>query len=393
MSSEAPECWSVKPLGEIADLIMGQSPPSSVVTESGAGLPFIQGNAEFGARHPKPRFVASHAPKVVQTGDILISVRAPVGEVNIAEGPLCIGRGVGGIRAKNCDPDFLFYAVSGLSRIFARLSQGSTFDAINGKELRAIEIPLPPLDEQRRIATVLRSVDEAAAGNGAVLAKAAETFALLSDELLVANAQHTGEPIRLGDLIETLEAGVSVNSEGRSAASDEIGILKTSCVSAGYFEPTEHKTVLESERSRVRVPVSGDSIIISRMNTFELVGANAFVDADYADLYLPDRLWLLKTNSRVRVRWLAFYMKTAKFREQVISIATGTSGSMKNISKGRLNDLIVYVPDDQRQTEDIDALSAVEAALLAARKIKASQQIAAAALKSDLLSGRVRVPA
>lgn len=161
MSGEVPERWSVKPLGEIADLIMGQSPPSSAVAETGDGLPFIQGNAEFGARHPTPRFIASTTPKVVREGDVLISVRAPVGEVNIAEGPLCIGRGVGGIRAKDCEPDFLFYAVGGLSETFARLSQGSTFDAINGKELRSIDILVPPLDEQRRIAEVLRSVDEA----------------------------------------------------------------------------------------------------------------------------------------------------------------------------------------------------------------------------------------
>lgn len=190
MSSEVPEGWSVNSLGELADLIMGQSPPSSVVTEEGEGLPFIQGNAEFGARHPTPRLVASTTPKVVQKGDILISVRAPVGEVNIAESPLCIGRGVGGIRAKDCDPDFLFYAVGGLSQTFARLSQGSTFDAINGKELRSIEILVPPKDEQRQVAEVLRSVEDVIISNEKALGAARELVRHLAADIASRATEH-----------------------------------------------------------------------------------------------------------------------------------------------------------------------------------------------------------
>lgn len=204
MPSEVPKGWSIKPLGGVSALIMGQSPPSSAVTESGDGLPFIQGNAEFGARHPTPKFVVSAAPKVVRAGDILISVRAPVGEINIAEGPLCIGRGVAGIRAEECDPDFLFYAVGGLSQTFARLSQGSTFDAINRKELRSIEILVPPREEQRRIAKVLRSVDESLANYDAVAKTVANVIQRLAIHYFVDPNTYVGpHPLGIfGDLFD-----------------------------------------------------------------------------------------------------------------------------------------------------------------------------------------------
>lgn len=150
--------------------------------------------------------------------------------------------------------------------------------------------------------------------------------------------------VRLADLVVSLDAGVSVNSEGRPRQSDEIGVLKTSCVSGGRFNPAEHKTVLSRERSRVRVPVRADSIILSRMNTPDLVGENAYVDTDHPELFLPDRLWLLRTSERADCRWLSYFMQSELFRSQLSDIATGTSGSMKNISKARLAALSLRLP-------------------------------------------------
>jgi type I restriction enzyme S subunit len=241
MFEAVPDEWRQEPLCAVAEVILGQSPPSSVVNTEGVGLPFIQGNAEFGPRHPSPVFFASDAPKRADAGDVLLSVRAPVGEVNVAEGPLCNGRGVAALRPSVCDPEFLFYAVGGLQPAFARLSQGSTFDAINGKELRQLSILLPPLDEQRRIAEVLRTVDEAVASAVAVVREADRSLKLLAEQLLVTDSEATGSEERLGDLLASIEAGVSVNSEGRLTEEGELGILKTSCVSAPRFDPREHK--------------------------------------------------------------------------------------------------------------------------------------------------------
>ena len=94
---------------------------------------------------------------------------------------------------------------------------------------------------------------------------------------------------KLGDFIASLDAGVSVNSGDRSAEEKEIGVLKTSCVKDGVFDHSENKVVYnDKEKERVREPVTKNTIIISRMNTPALVGANAFVEKDHSSIYLPD---------------------------------------------------------------------------------------------------------
>jgi type I restriction enzyme S subunit len=98
------------------------------------------------------------------------------------------------------------------------------------------------------------------------------------------------EIIKLKYIIKTMASGVSVNSTDEPAKAYEYGILKTSCVYTGEFNPDENKKILENEYERMSCPVKANTIIISRMNTPELVGANAFVDEDYDNLFLPDRL-------------------------------------------------------------------------------------------------------
>src|SRR3989344_5350268 len=92
--------WPTKKLGEIAEVIMGQSPPSSSYNENGEGLPFFQGKAEFGDIHPTPIKYCNAPNRIAEKGDILISVRAPVGDINLAREKSAIGRGLSIIRAK-----------------------------------------------------------------------------------------------------------------------------------------------------------------------------------------------------------------------------------------------------------------------------------------------------
>ncbi|MES0091028.1 restriction endonuclease subunit S [Mesorhizobium sp. M0030] len=179
--------------------------------------------------------------------------------------------------------------------------------------------------------------------------------------------------LRLGDLIATLDAGVSVNADGRQCEEGEVGVLKTSSVSDGRFIPEEHKAVLKGERSRVRVPVRRNSLIFSRMNTPNLVGANAYIEADYPKLYLPDRLWQIATNEQADCRWLSFHMQSEAFRRQIDDIATGTSGSMKNISKGRLNQLPVLLPPLEEQRRIAEVLRSVDEAIETANAVIAAK--------------------
>ena len=148
-------------LGDICTINMGQSPESSSYNTIGEGLPFFQGNADFGDIHPTIRTWCSNPIKIAKKGDLLISVRAPIGALNIANNQCCIGRGLAALTnyTKNIYKDYLWFAL--LSKINELNSKGtgSTFKAINKKILAETNISLPSLEKQKQIAKQLSCLD------------------------------------------------------------------------------------------------------------------------------------------------------------------------------------------------------------------------------------------
>ena len=149
--------WEVKPLGEMAQIVMGQSPSSSNYNLQGDGLPLIQGNADIANRRTIKRVFTTQITKRGRAGDTLMSVRAPVGEVSRATFDLCIGRGMCAIRYPN---DFLYHYLIYLEPMWGKHSKGSTFESVNSTDVRVVEIQLPTdIPEQTAIATVLSDMD------------------------------------------------------------------------------------------------------------------------------------------------------------------------------------------------------------------------------------------
>ena len=152
-----PNGWRVVRLGEVCEIIAGQSPPGTTYRTNPEGLPFFQGKVDFGKIHPVARVWCVEPTKIAKPGDILISVRAPVGPTNIADVECCIGRGLAAIRCgMKSNPDFILNALRHFEATLVNKGSGSTFQAINRDDLESFEIPLPTLSEQQRIAGVLR---------------------------------------------------------------------------------------------------------------------------------------------------------------------------------------------------------------------------------------------
>lgn len=149
-------------LEDVCSINMGQSPESSSYNETGEGIPFFQGNADFGELHPTVRVWCNAPTKIAKQGDILISVRAPIGALNIANVKCCIGRGLAALSVNErlCYQKYLWYALECKVDELNSKGTGSTFKAINKKTLAETEISLPLLDEQRRIAAVLDKVSD-----------------------------------------------------------------------------------------------------------------------------------------------------------------------------------------------------------------------------------------
>jgi type I restriction enzyme S subunit len=153
-----PDGWTQATLGEACTIVLGQSPPSSTYNTEGIGLPFYQGKAEFGDTYPEPVKWCSEPKKVAQAGDILISVRAPVGPTNICREKSCIGRGLSAIRPKGEMPELYFlYFLRSIEQDWERKATGTTFSAITGDVLKEQQVPLAPPQEQRRIVDVIET--------------------------------------------------------------------------------------------------------------------------------------------------------------------------------------------------------------------------------------------
>jgi type I restriction enzyme S subunit len=152
---DVPNHWDISKIKYIDLVIMGQSPNSDECNSEGKGLPFLQGNAEFGDLHPTPKLWCENANKQARPNDILLSVRAPVGAVNIANENVGIGRGLCAVRSVKSNTKFLYYYLNFIKDELDSISTGSTFKAINLDDVKNIYIPSINKDEQNQIAKYL----------------------------------------------------------------------------------------------------------------------------------------------------------------------------------------------------------------------------------------------
>jgi type I restriction enzyme S subunit len=176
-----PEMWVVTRLGDRFEITMGQSAPGSTYNEAGEGLPFYQGRTDFGFRFPRRRVYCTAPTRFADLGDTLVSVRAPVGDANMASERCAIGRGVAAVRHKDNRPSFTYYAIHSLRDEFDVFeSQGTLFGAIGGEEFRQIRFAHPP-------DPILRAFEELVAPMDALIRsneRESRALAALRDTLL-----------------------------------------------------------------------------------------------------------------------------------------------------------------------------------------------------------------
>ena len=165
-------------------------------------------------------------------------------------------------------------------------------------------------------------------------------------ELRFAGFADDWEQRKLGEMLVNLEAGVSVNSSDYDTG---YFILKTSAIKMGNIDLLEVKSIVSEEVARAKTPLIKNSIIISRMNTPELVGASGLVRESIDNIFLPDRLWQGQVAGNFSPEWLIQSINIAANIKKIRDLATGTSGSMKNISKKSMLDLIINVPTLEEQ--------------------------------------------
>lgn len=196
---------------------------------------------------------------------------------------------------------------------------------------------------------------------------------------------------RIKDLVKSLDAGVSVNSEDRLVKNDEIGVLKVSAVSYGKFLPREHKVALVEECDRLTVYPRKNRILISRANTPSLVGASVYIDRDYPNLFLPDKLWQTEPrHDNFSIKWLSYLIASDNYRIMISSHATGTSMSMKNISKVDLLNIEIVIPPLREQCRIAEILGVWDESIDLLEKLITAKRKLKQGLMQQLLTGKKR---
>lgn len=161
------------------------------------------------------------------------------------------------------------------------------------------------------------------------------------------------EQRKLGELIKNISTGKSVNSNDELVSGEDIAVLKTSCVSNDRFDSTECKRVIEGEVEFVKCPIKKDNVIVSRMNTPERVGACGYIAENHDNLFLPDRLWQLKFKEEVSAYYIYTMLISTAYKNEIRSMASGTSSSMYNIPQDRFLNLHMRITPSKAEQEAI----------------------------------------
>jgi len=261
-------------LGDICGLNMGQSPDSSSYNENGDGMPFFQGNADFGKIHPRVRVWCSAPTKVAHAGDVLISVRAPVGALNIADRECCIGRGLAALTVNEelCNKDYLWFAIASKVDELNSKGTGSTFKAISKSVLAETEIPLPSLTEQQGVAGQLAKVDELIASRKEQLAKL--------DELVKARfVELFGDPVasenkrKLSEIGRIFTGNTPSMKESSYYESNDIPFIKPSDLNESGVTNIDGVEAYVSEKARpVARIIPPNAVLVTCIGTIGKIG-------------------------------------------------------------------------------------------------------------------------
>ncbi len=264
----------------------------------------------------------------------------------IAGQPICTNQGFKSlVPGPDVASGYLYWCLRRFGKGIERRGSGTTFTEVSKEVVSRFEIPLPPLAEQRRIAAVLDKAD-------AVRRKRRESLRLLDEFLRSAFLEMFGDPVRnekgwdrarASSAIRDIQPGSSVKGEERPLGPDDWAVLKISAVTSGWYLPSERK-VVEKLPDQPVIPKRGD-LLFSRANTRELVAATCLVDRDGPRLFLPDKLWRITPNDGlVTTEYLRFLLADSHFRQTLTRHATGTSGSMLNVSQEKLLRLELPLP-------------------------------------------------
>ncbi len=389
-----PEGWERRRLGDVSSVIMGQSPSSSLINKEGKGLPFLQGNAEFTSKYPNPINWIEKPLKTASKGSILVSVRAPIGDLNFANSQCCIGRGLASIEANGfiVDNIFLWYSMHYFINELIRIGQGSTFEAIGRNELRNLCISLPPLPEQRKIAEILETADKAIEKTDAIIEKYRRIKQGLMQDLLTKGIDEKGQ-IRSEETHKFKDSPL-----GRLP--EEWEVVRLGEIISVY---DKKRIPLDSEfRLTIKgnIPYCGATGVIDYINDYIFDGEYLLIAEDGGNFgRFEETAYMMKgkfwANNHVHILRGRDGMSDNNFLMYFINfqdISCYISGSTREkLNQALLKSIIIPLPPLPEQHRIASVLSQIDEVIEKEERYKEKLERIKQGLMQDLLTGEVRV--
>lgn len=349
--------WQAACIGNVCQVIAGQSPDGKFYNAEAKGMPFYQGKKEFGERYiNSPTTWTTNVTKEAEAGDILMSVRAPVGAINVSTDRVCIGRGLAAIRPSDrLSRDFLYYFLKYAEPSITG-TEGAVFPSINKKQIEAIELPVPPLPEQQRIVGILdqafEGIAKAKANAERNLVNAKELFANAFDDLLAQRCQDA--PMASLASIADFKNGLNFN---RSSKGQVIKIVGVADFKNNFWTPDELDEVQIEGSLSEAYELRDDDILVVRSNgNKELIGRCILArGVEGKTSHSGFTIRVRPHSDSVDSEYLTHFMKSSAVRKALV--ASGDGANISSLNQKALSSVMVPLPPVSVQREIVNDLT------------------------------------
>jgi type I restriction enzyme S subunit len=344
-----------RPLIDFCEVVMGQAPEGKTYNLEGRGLELIAGAADFGWETPSPKKWTTVPTKVGKAGDIIVCVRATIGDLNWADRSYCYGRGVAAVRVfDDTDPEFIWYWLDACRSHLLSLGRGATFKQISKEDLSNLPTPLLPLSEQRRIVARIKECMERVEEIGSLTSKVQQDSSYLSRAFrfdLWRECSDRYSLVELGTLVTSAKNGLYKPREHHGSGSI---LLRMFNINGADFDATrlDRLNVTEKEASDYSI-LNGD-MIVSRVNSRELVGKSTVIAGLAEAAVFEAMLIRLRIDAaKARQDVLAWLMNAPQFLHDLRKRAKHAIGQSSINQQDLLGSRLPLPPlDDQRQLSE-----------------------------------------
>ncbi len=293
--------------------------------------------------------LAASASNLIPAGHVIIPTRMALGKAAINSIDMAINQDLRALIPKvPLDSRYLLHSMIGLADEIVRYGSGATVKGITQDNLGKLQIPLPPLAEQKRIAAILDAADALRTKRREALA---QLDALLQSSFLTLFGDPVSNPMgwkksTIGELVDNIDSGWSPTCLERPAADGEWGVLKLGAVTYCVYREDQTKALPPGLTPRPEIEVQKGDLLFVRKNTYELVAACAYVHKTRSRLMLPDLIFRLRLSKAAKTEPIFMWQQliVPHLRKHIQSFAGGAAGSMPNISKAKLRDIQVIKP-------------------------------------------------